>query len=155
MASWPTQSDYKDSLQNPDTAFRDPDLKQSQAERSPMGVPRARSGALVHINNTRRCVYGYDQRLEVFGAEGMLLAGNHTATTVQSFTGKHTGAADLLLHTFIERYPEAYAAEVDHFVECLHGGITPLTNFRDGIEALRLAEAALESMHTGRTVKLD
>ena len=116
---------------------------------------RARSGALVHINNTRRCVYGYDQRLEVFGAEGMLLAGNHATTTVQSFTGRHTGAADLLLHTFIERYPEAYAAEVDHFVECLHGGIAPLTNFRDGIEALRLAEAALESMHTGRTVKLD
>lgn len=49
MASWPTQSDYKDSLQNPDTAFRDPDLKQSQAERSPMGVPRARSGAFASV----------------------------------------------------------------------------------------------------------
>jgi myo-inositol 2-dehydrogenase / D-chiro-inositol 1-dehydrogenase len=116
---------------------------------------RARSGALVHINNTRRCVYGYDQRLEVFGAEGMLLAGNRTATTVLSSTGKQSGAGDLLLHTFIERYSEAYAAEVDHFVECLQGGITPLTNFRDGIEALRVAEAALESMRTGRTVKLD
>ena len=44
-----TQSDYKDSLQNPDTAFRDPDLKQSQAERSPMGVPRARSGAFASV----------------------------------------------------------------------------------------------------------
>ncbi|HEY1190553.1 MAG TPA: hypothetical protein VGE74_23165 [Gemmata sp.] len=49
MASWPTQSDYKDSLQNPDTAFRDPDLRQSQAERSPMGVPRARSGAFASV----------------------------------------------------------------------------------------------------------
>src|SRR5262245_43055089 len=49
MASWPTQSDYKDALQNPDTAFRDPDLKQSQAERSPMGVPRARSGAFASV----------------------------------------------------------------------------------------------------------
>ncbi|QJW96193.1 hypothetical protein [Frigoriglobus tundricola] len=49
MATWPTQSDYKDSLQNPDTAFRDPDLKQSQAERSPMGVPRARSGAFASV----------------------------------------------------------------------------------------------------------
>ncbi len=49
MPSWPTQSDYKDSLQNPDTAFRDPDLKLSQAERSPMGVPRARSGAFASV----------------------------------------------------------------------------------------------------------
>ena len=49
MPAWPTQSDYKDSLQNPDTAFRDPDLKQSTAERSPMGVPRARSGAFASV----------------------------------------------------------------------------------------------------------
>ncbi|AMV22874.1 hypothetical protein VT84_00580 [Gemmata sp. SH-PL17] len=49
MPSWPTQSDYKDALQNPDTAFRDPDLRQSRAERSPMGVPRARSGAFASV----------------------------------------------------------------------------------------------------------
>ncbi len=49
MPSWPTQSDYKDALQNPDSAFRDPDLRFSQAERSPMGVPRARSGAFASV----------------------------------------------------------------------------------------------------------
>jgi hypothetical protein len=49
MPAWPTQSDYKDSLQNPDTAFRDPDLRLSRAERSPMGVPRARSGAFASV----------------------------------------------------------------------------------------------------------
>lgn len=49
MPTWPTQSDYKDSLQNPDTAFRDPDLRASTAERSPMGVPRARSGAFASV----------------------------------------------------------------------------------------------------------
>jgi hypothetical protein len=54
MPSWPTQSDYKDALQNPDTAFRDPDLKTSQAERSPMGVPRARSGAFASVYKMSR-----------------------------------------------------------------------------------------------------
>ena len=49
MPAWPTQSDYKDSLQNPDTAFRDQDLRTSAAERSPMGVPRARSGAFASV----------------------------------------------------------------------------------------------------------
>ncbi|MCE9560472.1 MAG: hypothetical protein K8U57_00310 [Planctomycetes bacterium] len=54
MPSWPTQSDYKDALQNPDTAFRDPDLKASAAERSPMGVPRARSGAFASVYKMTR-----------------------------------------------------------------------------------------------------
>lgn len=121
---------------------------------SAMITLRSKSGALVHINNTRRCVYGYDQRLEVFGSDGMLLAGNRTATTVQASTALQTGGGDLLLHSFIERYAEAYAAEVGHFVECLHTGTTPLTNFKDGIEALRIAEAALQSMCTGRTVQI-
>jgi myo-inositol 2-dehydrogenase/D-chiro-inositol 1-dehydrogenase len=116
---------------------------------------RAKSGALVQINNTRRCVYGYDQRLEVFGSKGMLLAGNRTATTVQSSTAQQAGAGDVLLHTFIQRYSEAYAAEVDHFVECLRGNATLLTNFDDGIQALRIAEAALESLRTGASVRLD
>ena len=54
MPSWPTQSDYKDALQNPDTAFRDPDLKASAAEKSPMGVPRARSGAFASVYKMTR-----------------------------------------------------------------------------------------------------
>jgi len=116
---------------------------------------RARSGALVQINTTRRCVYGYDQRLEVFGSDGMLLAGNQTATSVRAATARYTGAADPVLHTFIERYAEAYAAEVDHFVTCLRDRTAPLTNFADGVAALRIAEAALESLHSGRSVAID
>ncbi len=54
MPAWPSQSDYKDALQNPDTAFRDPDLKASAAEKSPMGVPRARSGAFASVYKMTR-----------------------------------------------------------------------------------------------------
>ncbi len=115
---------------------------------------RAKSGTLVQINNTRRCVYGYDQRLEVFGSGGMLIAGNQRETTVQSSTAGQTGASDPLLYSFIQRYTDAYAAEVGHFVDCLKNGATPLTNFADGVEALRVAEAAIESMKTGQTVRL-
>lgn len=115
---------------------------------------RAKSGAMVQINNTRRCVYGYDQRLEVFGSGGMLLAGNQRATTVDRSTAAGTASRDVLLHTFIERYADAYTAEVGHFVDCLQSGTTPLTNFSDGVEALRIAEAALESLRAGTVVKL-
>src|SRR5262245_13967583 len=49
MAEWPTQSDYQDSLQNPDTAFREPDLQASQAKKNTLGRPRPRSGAFASV----------------------------------------------------------------------------------------------------------
>jgi myo-inositol 2-dehydrogenase/D-chiro-inositol 1-dehydrogenase len=115
---------------------------------------RAASGALVHINNSRRASYGYDQRIEAFGSKGMLQAGNKRATTVEAWTDEATEAKDPVLHFFIERYTDAYAAEIDHFVTCLANRTTPMASFADGLAALRLADAALESMRTGRSVKL-
>jgi myo-inositol 2-dehydrogenase/D-chiro-inositol 1-dehydrogenase len=112
-------------------------------------------GALCHINNSRRCAYGYDQRIEAFGEQGMLEAGNQRATTVAFWGAAATEARDPALHFFIERYTPAYLAEIDHFVDCVEQGAAPLVGYRDGREALRLADAALESMASGRTVRLD
>ena len=119
-----------------------------------MVVMRAASGALVHINNSRRCVYGYDQRIEAFGERGMLQAGNRRPTTVESWTSERTAAREPVLNFFIERYREAYDTEVDHFVDCFEQGIRPLAGFAEGREALRLANAALESLRRGAVVRL-
>ncbi|MEK0082092.1 inositol 2-dehydrogenase [Benzoatithermus flavus] len=119
-----------------------------------MVVLRAASGALVHINNSRRCAYGYDQRIEAFGEKGMLLAGNRRPTEVERWGKDATAAKDPILHFFIERYREAYDAEIDHFVDCLEKGRKPLAGFEEGYEALKLADAALESLRTGRVVRL-
>ena len=116
---------------------------------------RAASGALVHINNSRRCSYGYDQRLEVFGETGMLVAGNRRETSVEAFNANSTQAADPVLHFFIQRYADAYAAEIGHFVACIQDKSMPSPSFRDGMEALRLADAANESLRTGRSVKIE
>ena len=115
---------------------------------------RAASGALVHINNSRRCAYGYDQRLEVFGEGGMLLAGNRRETTVESWTAGGTQAADAVLHFFIQRYAEAYAAEIAHFIDCVRHRTPPLASFNDGVAALRLADAAAQSLKLGQSVQL-
>jgi myo-inositol 2-dehydrogenase / D-chiro-inositol 1-dehydrogenase len=115
----------------------------------------ARSGALCQISNSRRSAYGYDQRIEAFGEDGMLQAGNQRPTTVSFWGAAATEARDPVLHFFIERYTPAYLAEIDHFVDCVEKGTAPLAGYRDGREALRLADAALESMRTGRTVRLD
>src|SRR5579862_5073372 len=115
---------------------------------------RAKSGALVQISNSRRCAYGYDQRIEVFGALGMLQAGNRHATSVEAWSAERTGARDRVLDFFIERYREAYRAELDAFLTAVEDGIAPRPDFSDGLEALHLATAASESLRTGRVVAL-
>ncbi len=115
---------------------------------------QARSGALLQINNSRRSVYGYDQRIEVFGPLGMLQAGNRRATSVESWSAEHTAARDPVLHSFIERYSEAYACELDEFVAAIEAGRAPSPDFSDGIEALRLALAAAQSLESGKVVEL-
>ena len=115
----------------------------------------ARAGALIQINNSRRCVYGYDQRIEAFGSNGMLQAGNQYATSVESWGAGQTGAREPVLHFFIERYREAYTSEVDSFVSSLEQGRPMSPDFGDGLQALRLAVAADESLRTGQVVDLD
>lgn len=115
---------------------------------------RAASGALVQIANGRRCVYGYDQRVEVFGQRGMLRAENLRATAVESWTDRHTVAQDVLLKFFFDRYKEAYVSELDAFVSVVESGGRASPDFADGIAALVLAQAVGRSMANGRTEKL-
>ncbi len=133
----------------------DPSIQEAGDIDAAMVVMRAASGAMVHVNNSRRCAYGYDQRVEAFGEGGMLRAGNRRPTTVEAWGGERTEAKDPVLHFFIERYAEAYLAEIDHFVDCVEKGTKPLAGFEEGCQALRLADAALESVRTGRAVRLD
>jgi myo-inositol 2-dehydrogenase/D-chiro-inositol 1-dehydrogenase len=115
---------------------------------------RSRAGSLVQISNSRRCAYGYDQRIEVFGSGGMLLAGNRRATSVESWSAQRTQAQDPVLDFFLERYAQAYEAELDAFVSALEQGTAMSPDFGDGLEALRLAAAADESVTTGKVVAL-
>lgn len=133
----------------------DPAIQDAGDIDAAMVVMRAANGAMVHINNSRRCAYGYDQRIEAFGERGMLQAGNRRPTTVEAWNAERTEAKDPVLNFFIERYTEAYLAEIDHFVDCVEKGTKPLAGFAEGREALRLADAAVESLKSGRVVRLD
>ena len=115
---------------------------------------KSRSGAQIQINNSRRCSYGYDQRVEVFGSKGMLQAGNQRATAVESWNAERTAARDPLLNFFIERYRQAYDAEVDEFVAAIEGRTVMSPDYADGIAALELADAALRSLKSRAAVRL-
>jgi myo-inositol 2-dehydrogenase/D-chiro-inositol 1-dehydrogenase len=115
---------------------------------------RTASGKQAVITNYRKAVYGYDQRIEVVGENGMLQAHNRRATTVERWTKGRTEAKDPLLYFFIERYKEAYVHELDAFIAALEQGTACSPGFEDGRRALLLANAAYEGIATGRTVRL-
>jgi myo-inositol 2-dehydrogenase / D-chiro-inositol 1-dehydrogenase len=119
-----------------------------------MVVMKAESGALVHINNSRRSVYGYDQRVEAFGAKGMVRSENRRATTLRRSTAGQTEAREPLLHFFIERYAQAYIDELNDFIDAVVQKRSPAVGFEDGRRALILADAAWEATRTGRAVTI-
>lgn len=119
-----------------------------------MIVMRTASGALCHINNSRRTNYGYDQRVEAFGGKGMVRSNNHRPSEVSRYGEGATASRDELLHFFIERYRAAYEAEIREFIERVTAGEPPKVTFEDGRRALVLSEAALKSHQTNKPVEV-
>ena len=110
-------------------------------------------GRVAVIKNSRRAVYGYDQRVELLGSEGLLQAQNMLENTVvKSTTAGVTGAKPT--YFFLERYMPAYAAEWAAFVEAVNGGNAVPVSLDDGVAALAMAEAATRSAKEGRPVAL-
>lgn len=121
---------------------------------SAMFILRTASGKQCHINNSRTAVYGYDQRVELMGSDGMLISDNRKPHELRHFTGKTVEASQPYQFFFLERYLEAFMAEIDGFVDCVEKGAVPLASFDDGRRALILAEAAYLSMKERRLVKV-
>jgi myo-inositol 2-dehydrogenase/D-chiro-inositol 1-dehydrogenase len=117
-------------------------------------VLRTGSGRQCVIDCCREASYGYDQRFEVLGSRGMLQNDNLRPTTVRRFTAAQTEARPPLLAFFLERYAEAYRNEMDAFLTAVEDGRPMPTTPRDGRQALRLADAALESVAAGRPVRV-
>ena len=110
-------------------------------------------GRQMSISNSRRAVYGYDQRVEVHGSAGMAAAENEHPVGIEVATAD--GYTRPPLHDFfMTRYVAAYANEINAFVAALGGETGGIPVGRDGLNALLIAEAALESARTGRAVDI-
>lgn len=112
------------------------------------------NGALGIIENSRQAVYGYDQRLEVFGDKGAVNVDNKRATSVEISTVDNV-AKEKPLYFFLERYTQAYIDEVIEFASaCLGQSEVSCTGY-DGLQAERIARAAQQSLVEGVPVKLE
>ena len=131
----------------------DPAVKAIGDTDSLMIVMKTHSGRLCHINNCRRASYGYDQRIEVLGSKGRLIAGNRTATTVE-LADADAVTTDKPLYFFLERYADAYRAELAAFISALENHQPMPVGAHDGRQALVLAEAALKSLKLGRPIPI-
>ncbi len=111
------------------------------------------SGALGTIDNSRQAVYGYDQRVEIFGSRGSVVVGNKTPTEV-TIHNADSIQSDKPLHFFLERYQEAYLSEMNEFVTCVLDNKPPSVGGADGKISVAMGYAALESVNSGRFVKI-
>ena len=109
------------------------------------------SGRICQITNSRRCGFGYDQRIEAFGELGMLRAENATATRVER-ADRAGFTSEPALPFFLERYAEAYRLELADFLKALAGERVQLATGRDGLRALAIADAAQRSHDSGLPV---
>ncbi len=114
---------------------------------------RYEGGELAVIKNSRRAVYGHDQRVELLGSKGLLQAQNMLENTVVK-SGIHGVTGAKPTYFFLERYMQAYKAEWSAFVSAITEGATLPVTLSDGVLALAMAEAATKSAKTGQPVLL-
>ncbi|WP_221567207.1 inositol 2-dehydrogenase [Alkalihalobacillus sp. TS-13] len=110
-------------------------------------------GSLGVIDNSRQAVYGYDQRIEVFGNAGVVSAENEPTTNVHIST-KETVTLDNPKYFFLERYQDAYVEELDAFARSILEDSPLICSGEDGLQAELLAIAAKTSLKEKRAVKL-
>ncbi|PZA06785.1 MULTISPECIES: inositol 2-dehydrogenase [unclassified Meiothermus] len=113
---------------------------------------RFANGALGVIQNSRRAVYGYDVRTEVFGSGGKLVMDATPKTPLWQYG---SGVRADHYHFFMDRFKEAYRLELEAFFRALATGKPPTPGPKDAIESLRIALAATRSLKEGRPVRLE
>ncbi|NHB57866.1 inositol 2-dehydrogenase [Acinetobacter sp. 194] len=116
---------------------------------------KTKSGKQCIINNCREAVYGYDQRIEVLGSQGLLKTQNHRPSTLKKYTRDTTASQQPLLNFFLERYIGSYRTEFDVFVSCLVEKQAFPTNLFDGLQALYLAVCAMESVESNKAIRIN
>lgn len=119
-----------------------------------MVTVKFKNGAVGSINNCRKSVYGYDQRVEVFGASGCAIAYNETPNRVE-YVDEGGFHSDKPLYFNMERYPQAFLGEMKAFIDSIKKGETPPVTGKDARISVVLSMAARKSYEENRPVKVE
>lgn len=111
------------------------------------------NGCIAVIDNSRKAVYGYDQRAEAFGSKGMAATGNDTLSTMV-LSNENGVTGEKPLYFFLERYMASFAKEVNQFVEAIVQDKETPVGVMDGLKPVLMAIGAKKSMEEKRAVKL-
>ncbi|MDR2484794.1 MAG: inositol 2-dehydrogenase [Treponema sp.] len=132
----------------------DPEIGKAGDVDTALVTLRFANGALGVIDNSRKAVYGYDQRVEVFGSKGAAIAENDLPNTVKLY-GETGVIGEKPLYFFLERYKSAFVDEMAAFIDAVdHNRATPVTG-EDGLEDMYAALAADKSLKEKRPVTIE
>ena len=134
-------------------ALVDPDIEKVGDIDTAVSVLKFSNGALGVIDNTRQAVYGYDQRVEVFGSKGCLIADNEATNTVSIYNVECT-TIDKIPSFFMERYLDSYYAELKYFFECIAKNKDPKPNGDECLKNVLVALAAKKSLEVNKPIKI-
>ncbi len=112
------------------------------------------NGTYCVIDNSRQAVYGYDQRIEVFGSDGCVIVGNRTPYE-GTLLRRDTVQNPLPLYFFLERYQESFVEEARQFVKAVKEGTSPLVSGIDGKIPVIMGLAAQQSLKEHRPVPVN
>ena len=107
------------------------------------------NGVLCSIDSSRQTHYGYDQRIELFGSEGMVLVENKK-DNLYSLSDSNQTQASKINHSFVERYRSSYLNELEHFYSSIISNTSPSVGLENILSAIQVAEAGRQSMMTKR-----
>ncbi|HET6596925.1 MAG TPA: inositol 2-dehydrogenase [Anaerolineales bacterium] len=134
-------------------ALVDPAIAEVGDVDTSMVILKFASGALCHINCSRRTEYGYDERVELFGSKGMAVSRRKPRREVTLYKGDSM-ISDGLHPGWFERMEPTFYRALDTFIRAVEGENVEYPTLIDGLKAQMIAEAAVESLHTNQPVKI-
>ena len=152
MACFLTDSDVEELYVN-SAVLVDPAIGEQGDVDTAIITMKMANGALAVIDNSRKAVYGYDQRAELFGSKGMVATSNDTVSSaVISNADGVTGEKPLFF--FLERYMESFSEEMRQFTEAVINDTEVPVGIHAGLQSVKIGLAARKSVEEHRPVKI-
>jgi len=127
-----------------------PEIKDIDVDTAIINI-KFKNGVLCNIDNSRVCAYGYDQRLEIFGDQGMLQVNNQELNRTKFFDGDAVSSS-VYKDFFIDRYADAYQREAEVFVDCISNAKPFPVSAGDALKALEISEMCLQSLRENKII---